>query len=622
MTDTNPFRAELNGWQKVRRTYPGWLALPDANRGTMVREIDQGLQGGLIQALINGILPDWSAEEHLIAWSELSWRLERALLPIPPEWVEKIEITLSEVAPCDALLSETSGFFSDGARSFICRIDLRQPWIDLAVAVLRHHREFRHAEPFWTWLLRLAPLDSDWDKVHHHRAYQEALWHLTFMNDAQALAIAANWRAERGAAPYWLARKAGMLAELGEIQQAFALWHDCRRRLQGATSDEMPFFKTSRESPVLQALLWLDDDKKRLDRQDAQERLRLLSNIDGWNYWNELGFLTKSDLEYREKELRRKANGDRSFWRAPSLWEPLAGVQCFRLAGELGLPLRTQNGGVSTCLLGTSGLAESFADLALASEDLAGTSLMRMRDKDFWAQRLDPVHLAVLPEELLADLRIACDNAWRQVEELRHNSSQAQALVERAGALLVQLVWRMEGDECKGWFARLLSLGDRAEFRDNFCAAIILRDTFKMLAGRIDSQQILEVIAESLTFPLPEEIGCKHNYWPEPLDGIRSLWSADATLPTSALPRVASLLDNAPASRSALFRLTILSEAALLPSEMAEKLASKLWNKGDELPDIYPLLYGICWRSRNLSQGVPARPWQTGSAKTRPPIYL
>jgi hypothetical protein len=451
MTDQHPLRTELAIWKDVRRRYPGWLVVPALNRGDLVHSSNYVHVGSLANQLGTGGPLNWPAEDRLVAWSERNWRLERALLPLPPYWASQIEYILAEIAPCQGLIEGDMAFFRPPAKDFTCRTDLRQPWIDLALALLRHHREFRQATPFQAWLDRLAPLDADWDCVHHQRAYQGALWHLTFMDDAQALVAVSRWKAERGTDPYWLARKAGLLAELGEKSLALEMWRDCRRRLQGGTDDQPHFFSKSRENSVLQALLWLQQDRphrdQKRDQKRDQDRLRELSAIDGWSYWNELGEVRRQDLDYRERVERRKANRGSTGGEMPCLWKPERSVQCFRLAEDLGLPLRVESFSHGI----TSALKESFSDLALASEDLAGTSLMRLRSTAFWTQRLDPAHLAAMPEQLLADLRLACDNAWQQVEALQPPSSQAHGVIERASALLRVLVPRMGGEECRGW---------------------------------------------------------------------------------------------------------------------------------------------------------------------------
>jgi hypothetical protein len=131
-----------------------------------------------------------------------------------------------------------------------------------------------------------------------------------------------------------------------------------------------------------------------------------------------------------------------------------------------------------------------------------------------------------------------------------------------------------------------LSLGTHRAFHGNFGAAQSLRDAFKALAGGIDRDHLLEAIAASLTFPLPEEADVEDHHWPEPLDGTHSWRPEDAALPHDVHRRISTLIDRALDSRSALFRLIILSEFGLLLPEMAERLSSKLWQKGHELPDI------------------------------------
>lgn len=560
MSDDNP-QAELAAWKATRQSYPGWLVPPRDNRARLIRDIEQSLHiGSLAHGLVWEKLADWPAGARLDAWAQLNWRMERALLPLRPEWASKIEAVLEEVPDAPGL---------------------RAQWLELAIGLMRHYREFRNDAKFLTWHTRLSLLDADWDQVHHQRAYQLALWHLTRLDDENALAGIQMWKAERGADPYWQARKAGVLAELGKPEEAQTLWDECLRRLQGCGTNAAPFFGTSRESAALTCAHRSWEYRPAEDRERA-DRLRMLSNIDGWDYWGELSALSRPDLEFRE----RHENGDTiAFYQ---LWKPQAGVQCFRLSEELGEPLIVRKGG-GRYISGIAGaLADSFADLALSSEELAGTSLMRLRHEEFWQKRLDPAHVAGLPDNLLDHIREACENAWRPLEKaLTRNDSERSAYL--LSGLLRVLRWRLDGDQRRKWFSRLLSLGTRDAVRATKFVARALKEVIEELADDFTPAQVLDVLGEALSFPLPGEVGTNEHFWPD----VMALSIPDpigADLPDGARERIDVLMNRAPADRDALRRLAYLEQAGMLPEEVAQKLAAKVWAaEGLELPDVAPL---------------------------------
>ncbi|MGE5503306.1 MAG: hypothetical protein ACM31L_02680 [Actinomycetota bacterium] len=578
-------KAELASWKQARRNYPGWLVLPSTNRMRLVHDTEQSLHiGGLGHALVWDKFADWPAEQRLDAWDQLNWRMERGLLPLPPHWVEKIEVVLAEVVPFAELIEGGPQFPTGDAARFKERTELRGSWVSLAIGVLRHHREFRHAAQFRLWHDRLAHLDADWDEIHHQRAYQQALWHLTFLDDASALVTAEGWQAERGSDPYWLARKAGILAELGREDEAERLTRECRKRLQGVDTGSTPFFATSRESAVLAALqfsLWGDDETRR----KHNERQRVLSGIDGWDYWTELSALARPDHDYREWR-ERKEEEPKSFFSGYPLWRPAAPVQCFRLSEELGEPPTIRNGGGIRIHPLANALRDGFGDLAWASEDLAGTCFMRLRYDDLWEKQLDGVHAARIPDGLLADMLTGCENGWRQVDGASSHAEAGRVIHLLAG-LLRCIRWRLDDAQRIDWFRRLLSLGSKEFLRADRFAAGSLKEVVEDLAKDIGDSQVMGVVGDALAFPLPSEVGFDEVFWPDPMPNYLPK-NPPGYLPEDAEQRVWSLIALAPADRAALGRLAYLAQAGLLPEKAAQKLAAKVW-AGDELPDLAPL---------------------------------
>jgi hypothetical protein len=547
--------------------------------------MDMGYQG-LSNGLVWDRLPGWSAEQRLDAWAELNWRMERALLPLPPSWVSRIEAVLAEIAPFAELPSTAKNFFGPDAHRFQERADLRKPWVELALGVLRHHREFRHATEFRAWLERLAPLDAHWDEVHHQRCHQEALWHLTFLADDQALAVIERWDGTRGRDPYWLARKGGLVAELGKLADARALWDDCLQRLQGFTSDTAPFFATSRQSAVLHLSRVAAWEHRATREREIADRLRSLSSIDGWDYWSELASLSKPDFEAREKRAQIKSGEVVNF--GPSLWEPAEAVQCFRFCEELGEPLIIQDGYGRMISAFVAAFRDIFGDLASASEELAGTLLMRLRYDDFWQKQLSHAQVARLPDGLLADMLTACSNGWRMLEsELDGDGVDRTARI--ISGLIRVLRWRLEPEMRKDVFKRLLELGDREAVCSRRFAARALKEAIEELAEDFDRREVTQVIPEALAFPLPGEVGADEHFWPHPM-GLKVPDPKGAPLPQAVTTRIMQLVERAPEDREALLNLAFLNVAQLLPPEAARTLAIKLWPNNGALPNIAPLL--------------------------------
>lgn len=580
---------ELESWTAQRLAYPGWLVLPKDNRQQLVRNFEWNLSRGLAHTLLIGEAPDWPLEKHFNAWFELNWRLERALYPLPTPWIERMEVLLAEAAPFAVLLEKDAAFFGEDARKAVAPVALRAPWIALAVAVLRHHREFRHHDAFFAWLGRLSPLGTEWDEIHHQCAWQEALWHITFMDDAKVLKIVEVWQTDRGCDPYWLARKAGLLAQLYRHDDAKLLWHECLRRLQGITTDRAPFFASSRESAVLEVLLqtrrWGEDFGEN-EANGIRDRIRELTGIHGWEHWSELGALTKFDVDRREKLEEMEANTSTIYMEGHAPWKPLEGVQCFRLAEELGFPPSVFHGFGSRILSISSALTDSLADLGLANDTLAGTSLMRLQSSDIWEKRLDSAHMAAIPDPLLSDLIITCDNVWKQTEAGASSDSEMEHRLWFAGRLLRGLLVRMDGAARRNWLIRLMALSKHAAFQRHWRIPLALRDTVNDLAKSIETQHVNELLPLALDFPLPDATGSDENRFPDPLGHLPHPPQGSSSLPESAHPKIRELIRQSSSSQSALHRLIDLAQDRLLPEALKPELAAAIWPQDGSLPDI------------------------------------
>lgn len=574
-------RPELTAWKEIRKAYPGWLILPECNRSDLLAKIEFSPHDGLAKTLLRDQVRDWDTEDLLDAWSELNWQLERALYPLRPEWARQIESILAKIVPSPELAKTQPGFFVPEAKRLYYRSDLRQAWIDLAIAVLRHHRELRQATDFFAWLERLAPLEMDWDIIHHQRSYQAALWHLTFMDDAAAMKQIDAWNANRGCDPYWLARKAGLLAEIGQIGNARDFWRDAIRRLQGERSDGIPFYASSRESAIQSVFLQLPRGDK--DWKEINDRVRFLSSLDGIVPWDTLARLTYPDLDYREKldELEENPQTHYSF---SELWHPRAAIQCFRLCEELGFPLVAYDG-FRTVLRTTKALKDSLADLALACGELGGTSLLRLRNVGLW-KKLDGAQVAVIPEPLWTDLKTACENAWRQIEQSTNPMSGDDSIYRACGLLRI-IQWRIEGGERRDWVCRLLGFAEKAPASRQFANARALTELLPDLTTGLLPNQVSNILEQILAFPLPEEVGVELRFWPSPFQSLR-VADSSATLSKSALQRINRLIDMVPSSKEAIIRLVWLAGSGLLPDDVCPRLATNLWGESDQLPIVYP----------------------------------
>lgn len=221
-------RTLTDQWRHNREVYPGWI-VPPLDTSELLwtrlrpyfREIDPGLK-------------QMSDEERLATVFELNWQLETALIPLAFTIYDDVEATL------DLFHDRYEGLSGEQSEQYR----------HLALAFLRHAREEGDDALFEKWSAWLAP------RVRHHVNQRERLTYercLKAVANTEIDTLEAEldaWRIEGD--PYWLVRKAGLLADVGRETEADALSRKALAEIRNRTQRESDDVASwSRESYAL-----------------------------------------------------------------------------------------------------------------------------------------------------------------------------------------------------------------------------------------------------------------------------------------------------------------------------------------------------------------------------------
>ncbi|MCC5841819.1 MAG: SIR2 family protein [Opitutales bacterium] len=208
-------------WRQQRQAYPGWLILPHGNRESL-------------WAFTNGwvnYLPEARKSPpglDLQYAFELIWRLGRCLLPVFNNIAEFCENLLEKYwpfqngeLPANCLVHPGENKFQDLAWN-----DLRQAWLFIAVAMLRFYREEGYLDKWKKAEIRLKTLSDhlsaeQWEFLDYE-GYLFGVFTLDLPSAKQRLE---NWRPNE-AQPYWMAKRAAGLAEIGLLSEAETVSRD------------------------------------------------------------------------------------------------------------------------------------------------------------------------------------------------------------------------------------------------------------------------------------------------------------------------------------------------------------------------------------------------------------
>jgi hypothetical protein len=208
-------------WRRQRQSYPGWLILPQANRENL---------WVFTKAWVN-YLPDMEKSPPGLDIQyafELIWRLERCLLPVFSNIAEFCEKLLEKYWPFQNGNPPANCQIHPGENKFqdISWNDLRQAWLAIAVAVLRFYREEGYLDKWKEEEIRLNTLSdhlsAEQKEFLNYEGFLFGLFTLDLPNAKQRLE---NWRPNE-AQPYWMAKRAAGLAEIGLLSEAETIARD------------------------------------------------------------------------------------------------------------------------------------------------------------------------------------------------------------------------------------------------------------------------------------------------------------------------------------------------------------------------------------------------------------
>lgn len=205
----------LTAWEAERLSYPGWCILPE-DRRRHLWSYTQSWIGFIVSK-------DTLAAPMDIKFAyELNWRIGKCLLPLFNDHAALIEEILHEylpfldidsinLLPATAKIPELHGMTLE---------DIRQMWLHLSLSMLCFYREEGFIDKWHTvneTLNRFIQYLSQEQKSFLY--YERALFSLFSLDLPEMRKQLMDWPSSESL-PYWEAKRAGLLAEIGQIEEA------------------------------------------------------------------------------------------------------------------------------------------------------------------------------------------------------------------------------------------------------------------------------------------------------------------------------------------------------------------------------------------------------------------
>ncbi|MFO8091227.1 MAG: SIR2 family protein, partial [Desulfatiglandaceae bacterium] len=591
-------------WRRQRQAYPGWLILPHGNRENLLTFTD---------AWVN-YLPD--TEKSPLGLDiqyafELIWRLERCLLPVFNNIAEFCEKLLEKYWP-----------FQNGNPPANCQIhpgddkfqdlpwnDLRQAWLAIAVAMLRFYREEGFLDKWKEAEIRLKTLSdhlsAEQREFLNYEGFLFSLFTLDLPNAKQRLE---NWRPNK-AQPYWKAKRAAGLAEIGLLSEAETIARDAleniRKKLNqkvgtadltlvSLESNAMLLGKYIQDAAALEKGEWGTLQDKRIQFNDRWNELKGFK----CDPWNEIKLfeLTLKNPPVKRKIVTEKREFDigrvtqtRRFGSTDQ--EELSAYAFLRFCEEIGLPNR-----VGSYMMATKTALASLQRISRYSSFWAIATLARLGD----AKAVDSLfsreavyrftaHEADQLIQSYLDALTECRDDIHAGDAIR-NDNYAVRLAQLLPEVISRLCCKCSG-ETKHRILEFVTGIYASPYKTNYRN---VKNLTKRLISSMSEVEQYSLIPDLLKIPFPEDLNLlvkdeflnpflllELNQRPESAPALE----IQPGLVDHLLQQAA--LDNSDRRRWAITSLVTLHKLQLLDDSQSKNLAGTIWRVTDQygLPD-------------------------------------
>lgn len=214
------FNNIIDEWAKIRILYPKWRIAPQESRSSLAL-YTSGWEDFLTSQLSNENNTD------LKFIYELNWRLEKALNPLTEQLAESFENILYKYWPFKEGYPEVLKNDKEIKINKNKNKNIKIMWLSILLALFRFYRENGNSRS-WGKVCKILLIIND-NLSNDERAfikYQRilnALFNLNIMDFSSELD---SWEIDYSM-PYWEARRAAILAEIGLVEEAESILIEC-----------------------------------------------------------------------------------------------------------------------------------------------------------------------------------------------------------------------------------------------------------------------------------------------------------------------------------------------------------------------------------------------------------
>jgi len=599
----------LSRWHYERLHYPGWIITPAEKRDSLWQETMYW-----IVPVINAVkpLPCW---ERILAYREINWRFETAMVPLFPEQKTPFDEAVGEfydqLKNGKAVDSEVKSTLFEGAGFE----EVTEAWLELLLALLREARETYNVGTWENYRARVEEIAANYPKFRDRYCYEQALWLLWQIDRKQAREFIAQWNISPNV-PLTAMWKAGLLAELDELAESRTLLRNVLgeiRRVQNTIGRNIELL--SLEGWCTYLLFGIEQSLDIRSSARVRDEFRpLWRDLKAWscNPWEVKDFFDNALAVPQPKPKAAECKvigfdpGNVTFslhWSGRELDRYIPAFACIRMYEQVGIPMHLRMINIAgEALRVACRWVEPFYGFGGPAVLVRVGTLKDITESDFMSR----TRVAAMDKNSALRLHHWClavlDRETSGVTCLPEINSAQEALLEVLPEIISRLAFRMTDEELQLSFRTLLKyhanvavmshirfneIGAKWAGRILFSAepALLLKWLPILLRLPLFDDRVNVVLGSDRAWPdLMSHFPCgRLGKWCETYSGNKSdVSNAVAWL----LKRVES--ETLVSRRRALARLLCVLNTGLLTREQKEQLGVLLWSntRKNGLPDL------------------------------------
>lgn len=588
----------LEEWRTDRNNYPGWVVVPEDRRSSLWGYTKYWTSYLSVE---NSVLEPLDLEFLY----ERNWRLERCLIPIGNDTVEYHEAVLSKYWPFQEKEPEGASIvISNEIYDDFDWGQIRIMWVHLTLALLRYYREEGLVEGWSKKNSTLSQLVDYLSQKDLAFLYYERTLFAIFQFDIKKTKQELDLWPTNFSLPFWEAKRAGILAEIGQMSDAEDILEQSlikirsKLSLKPVTTD---YTLVSEEASIM--LLYrhiksandfnqgkYSSSKTITEEFSARWDTLRRYKCDPWNELSIFGY--KLEQSYQEHKDTTKSltfdigKVDTTSHFVSTNDEVITAYMFLRFFEVMGLPVNTSGASFKK-----DAIVGALERIAKYSPSWAVVTLFRVGDTKVVDKLFNRQAIQILSAEIIDDLVV---NYLRVLSHIslelpEENPRKAQGLADVLTRTLPEILSRFC---CKCSFSNKVLILDfikstyDSKFKNNYEKISTLLDR---LLKTLSSNEKFHLIPELLKIPFPEGLNLiSERDFTNPLEGVsfseQVIDSNKIIINPGTIEKLLSLAssDQEAKIKWGITSLQRLYEWGMLSKPQVKKLTTLVWSKVDD----------------------------------------